>query len=161
MLDSRIPLLMLVITTLCFFILSGCTEKPLIFPPVTDAKTRGYCGSCHMAYQPSMLPAASWKKMMASLDNHFDEVVKLKPSDITHIENYLVSNAGDKPVAGKAGKIALLGLDPTSNLQRISNTPYFKLEHRFLENRILDEQVGSPANCPVCHVGAWVGDYRQ
>ena len=125
-----------------------------------DAKTRGYCGSCHMAYQPSMLPAGSWNLMMDGLDDHFDVKITLKQDIKRHISNYHVSNAGDSDVAGKAGQLALNGLYPNKNPQRITDTPYFKQEHHFMENRILDEWVGSAANCPVCHVGAWAGDYR-
>ena len=125
-----------------------------------DAKTRGYCGSCHMPYQPSMLPAGSWHLIMEGLDDHFDEKIVLKPDLIKSIRQYHVNNAGDKTAAGVAGKIALQGLRPNKNPLRITDTPYFNQEHNFLENRILDDWVGSAANCPVCHVGAWVGDYR-
>ena len=114
-----------------------------------------------MAYQASMLPAASWRLMMKELDNHFKEKVELKPAAITHISEYLELNAGDKQAAGETGQVALQGLGQNANLQRISNTPYFKDEHRFLKNRILDDWVGSIANCTACHVGAWVGDYKE
>ena len=147
--------------TICLFNMLGCKDRQLIFPPVMDAQTRGYCGSCHMAFQPSMLPAASWRLMMKSLDDHFKEVVELKASTSHHITQYLVANAGDNPASGEAGEIALQGLDKNANLQRITNTPYFKKEHRSLDNRILDDWVGSIANCTVCHVGAWVGDYGE
>ena len=139
---------------------SACSERQIVFPPVMDAKTRGYCGSCHMAYQPSMLPARSWHLIMDGLDDHFDEKVVLKPGLIKSITRYHVINAGDSDMSGKAGKVALAGLRPNKNPLRITDTPYFKQEHNFLENRILDEWVGSAANCPVCHVGAWAGDYR-
>lgn len=139
----------------------ACKEQPLIFPAVLDAQTRGYCGTCHMAYQPSMLPAASWQEMMKNLDNHFDKKVALKETAATHIQDYLVANAGDTIAAGVAGKIALAGLESNSKLQRISAAPYFKREHHFLENKILDEWVGSLSNCTACHVGAWIGDYNK
>jgi hypothetical protein len=72
-----------------------------------------------------------------------------------------VANAGDTKTAGEVGRVALLGLEENSSLKRITITPYFKDEHRFLNNRILDDWVGSLANCTACHVGAWVGDYRE
>lgn len=140
---------------------TACNQQQILFPPVMDFQTRGYCGNCHMAYQPSMLPAASWRVMMAGLDDHFEEKVVLKPGAIKHIEAYLVGNAGDTEAAGEAGRLALQGLAENTTLQRITATPYFKKEHRFLENRILEEWVGSVANCSACHVGAWVGDYKQ
>ena len=142
------------------FATGSCSDRQVIFPPVMDAKTRGYCGSCHMAYQPSMLPAGSWRLIMNGLDDHFDEKIALKPDLYKSISHYHVINAGDSTAAGLAGQIALIGLRPNINPLRITDTPYFKQEHNFLENRILDDWVGSAANCPVCHVGAWVGDYR-
>ena len=141
-------------------LLVGCSREQIIFPPVTDAKVRGYCGSCHMAYQPSMLPAASWRLIMNSLDDHFDDSISLKSEMRQHITSYHVTNAGDNQAAGQAGQIALQGLRTDAKPLRITDTPYFKQEHNFLENRILGEWVGSPANCPVCHLGAWVGDYQ-
>ena len=143
------------------FALSACKEDQIIFPPVMDAQTRGYCGSCHMAFQPSMLPAASWRLMMKELDDHFKEKVQLKPAVNKHITDYLVANAGDSKLAGEAGSIALKGLSQNSTMQRITDTPYFKEEHSFLKNRILEEWVDSVANCTACHVGAWVGDYKE
>jgi len=114
-----------------------------------------------MTYQPSMLPAASWDRMMNQLDEHFDKKVTLKDATITHVRNYLVANAGDTKAAGIAGQTALEGLGKTARLLRITNTPYFKRKHLSLENRIVDEWVGSLANCTACHVGAWVGDYKR
>lgn len=114
-----------------------------------------------MAYQPSMLPAASWQRMMKELDDHFKEEVKLKPAAFEKVRDYLVANAGDREIAGEAGRVALQGLSQNASLQRITNTPYFKAEHAFLNNRIVDEWVGSVANCTACHVSAWTGDYRE
>jgi hypothetical protein len=114
-----------------------------------------------MAYQPSMLPAASWRAMMQGLDDHFDEEVKLESGPIEHVTRYLVVNAGDTEAAGQAGRIALAGLRQHAAPLRLSKTPYFAQEHDFLKKRVLDAWVGSVANCPACHVGAWVGDYKS
>lgn len=149
-----------IIYLVVLFSTSSCSDRQIIFPPVTDAKTRGYCGTCHMAYQPSMLPADSWRLMMNGLDDHFDEKIVLKPNLIKSITHFHVINAGDSTASGLAGQTALMELHPNKNPLRITDTPYFKQEHSFLENRVLDDWVGSAANCPVCHVGAWVGDYR-
>ncbi len=155
----RLILKYLVVFPMSFTFIISCSDRQVIFPPVMDAKTRGYCGSCHMAFQPSMLPARSWQLLMDGLDDHFDEKVVLKPSLEKAIRQYHIINAADSPTAGLAGQTALMGLRPSKNPLRITDTPYFKQEHNFLENKILDEWVGSATNCPVCHVGAWVGDY--
>ncbi|HNC67657.1 MAG TPA: cytochrome C, partial [Thauera aminoaromatica] len=34
------------------------------YPPVTDPLTVQECASCHIAFPASMLPAASWTRMM-------------------------------------------------------------------------------------------------
>ena len=40
---------------------------------ITDQLTKNECSACHFAYPASMLPEASWKKIMESLENHFGE----------------------------------------------------------------------------------------
>ena len=47
------------------------------FAPVTDPATLSECGSCHLAFPPSMLPAASWTRMMAELQDHFGDDASL------------------------------------------------------------------------------------
>jgi hypothetical protein len=37
------------------------------FPPVAEPVVKEECGSCHIAFAPSMLPASSWKRMMGDL----------------------------------------------------------------------------------------------
>ena len=39
------------------------------------------CGSCHFVYPANLLPATSWKAMMAGLEDHFDENAELDPHD--------------------------------------------------------------------------------
>ena len=155
-----IPWCRYILTLTLVTMLIACSRDQIIFPPVTDAKIRGYCGTCHMAYQPSLLPAASWQLIMSSLNEHFDAKVTLKPGMLKHITAYHVTHAGDSESAGRAGRIAMEGLRADAKPLRITDTPYFKREHHFLENRILGDWVGSPANCQVCHLGAWVGDYQ-
>ena len=43
------------------------------FPPVSDPVVGEECGSCHLAFAPSMLPASAWKRMMGDLANHFGD----------------------------------------------------------------------------------------
>ena len=42
-------------------------------PPVADPVVKEECGSCHLAFAPSMLPARSWQRMMGDLKNHFGD----------------------------------------------------------------------------------------
>lgn len=68
---------------------------PHFFAPVTDPVVKEECGSCHLAFAPSMLPARSWQRMMGKLDNHFGDNASLDPATAEKITSYLVANAGD------------------------------------------------------------------
>lgn len=111
------------------------------------------CSSCHMAYQPSLLPKRSWDKTMKTLDNHFGTDASLDPQDHKTIQNYLASHASkNDQVVDIRGAVAL----------RISETPYFVREHREVTKKMLTQpEVKSFANCNACHTQAINGSYRE
>jgi hypothetical protein len=51
------------------------------------------CGSCHMAYPPPLLPAASWQLMMSSLGDHFGDNAELDTATAGQISGFLARNA--------------------------------------------------------------------
>ena len=53
------------------------------------------CGSCHMAYPPGLLPARSWTRMMAGLEDHFGDDADLDQDTYTAISRILVENSAD------------------------------------------------------------------
>ena len=63
-------------------------------PLVTNSLFSKECGACHMAYPPTLLPAVSWRKIVATLDDHFGENASLDKETRDKIEAYLVANAG-------------------------------------------------------------------
>lgn len=131
------------------------------FPPVQDKLTQAECGSCHLAYPPSMLPAASWKKMMGSLDQHFGDNASLDAQSTAAITSYLVANAGD--AGGSAyGRKLLRGLAGDAAPQRITTLPKWVREHREVSQREwARKEVGSKANCAACHKGAEKGYFED
>ncbi len=72
---------------------SGRDDRDRV-PPVTDAATRKECGECHMAFQPALLPAQAWRRIMDGLGAHFGEVATLPPATAQAIRDYLMRNAG-------------------------------------------------------------------
>ena len=120
------------------------------------------CGACHMAYQPEFLPKRSWKKMMQTLEDHFETDATLDKEEHKQILAYLLRNAADsKPVYGDMGKMGRR-IDPNSTPLRISGTPYFKKEHREIPKRLISQkEVRSIANCTACHTKAENGDYSE
>jgi homoserine dehydrogenase len=47
------------------------------------------CGACHMVYPAKLLPKKSWKKIMANLENHFEENAEVDVDTNFIIRNYL------------------------------------------------------------------------
>ena len=131
------------------------------FGAVTDPATLKECGDCHMAFQPGLLPARSWKAVMAGLGDHFGENASLPAETAAAIEAYLVANAGD--AAGGAGSSAIRGIAATDAPLRISDTPYWIAEHRgeVRPGAFDNPKVGSKANCVACHRGAEKGYYED
>ena len=136
-------------------------------PPMKDAGKAAAlfiseCSACHMAYQPEFLPKRSWKKMMRTLENHFDTDASLDQNDTTLIEAYLLRHASDaKPSYGKFAEISR-GIRASEAPQRISETRYFKKEHRKIPKRfITQKEVKSIANCMACHTKADKGNYSE
>ena len=67
-------------------------------PLIKDQLTKNECSACHFAYPASMLPEASWEKIMGGLENHFGEDASLDAQTTQHIAEYLVAQAGDTEV---------------------------------------------------------------
>ncbi len=129
------------------------------YPPVTDARTLQECGSCHLAFPPAMLPAASWKRMMGGLDNHFGDDASVDAGTAAAITRYLVTHAGDAP--GRASKL-LRGVGAGEAPLRITELPKWVREHRAVPKSDWTRQdVGSRANCAACHVDAAQGYFED
>ena len=124
--------------------------KPLQ-PAQTNAKIQQECSTCHIAYSPVLLPAESWRKVMAGLDKHFGSDASLDAQDNKEITAFLVNNASNRWSA------------PTAPL-RISEAAWFKREHDGHEINPevwKNPKVKSPANCAACHPDAERGDFSE
>ena len=128
------------------------------YTPVTDAVVKKECGACHMAFQPSMLPAKSWSRIMDGLADHFGEDASLDAATADHIKAYLVDNAAD---AGWWGGKFMRGLGDDAAPLRITETPYWLREHNkeVPASAWRDPRVKSKANCLACHRAADKGYY--
>lgn len=104
------------------------------------------CGSCHLAFPPSMLPAASWKKLLAGLGDHFGQNAEVDAATRAQLEAFLASFAGQ-------GAGAPL---------RITETGWWRREHDEIRAEVYQRKaIATPANCPACHVNADQGDFRE
>lgn len=117
-------------------------------PPVTDPVVVKECGACHMAFQPTFLPARSWQVMMAGLSDHFGDDAALPPETTARITDYLVRNAGRDRSGGQAP-------------QRITELRWFAHEHDFPARVWARPDVVTKSNCVACHKAADAGIYED
>jgi hypothetical protein len=74
----------------CTPALAGELER---VPPLANAAAQKECGACHMAYQPQLLPADSWRKIFADFAHHFGENASLDDPLHQEILDYYVVHA--------------------------------------------------------------------
>lgn len=131
------------------------------FPPVADPLVQSECGSCHLAFAPSMLPARSWQALMGGLQNHFGDDATVDPATAEKITRYLIENAADRAGQRQGSKLQR-GLSAASTPLRITELPKWISEHREVSARNWrDPKVRSRANCTACHADAAQGYYED
>jgi len=134
-------------------------------PGVAPVKNPGYleeCGSCHFPYQPGLLPARSWTKVMAGLENHFGENAELPTGDAKTITDYLVKNAADHANYKRSKKI-MKTLSTGDAPLRASETPYLIKKHNELSRKMVQDnpKVVSISRCETCHTKAKTGSFSE
>ncbi len=130
---------------------AGVPERPL------DKVYAQECGACHVAYHPSLLPAATWSAIMDGLAQHFGEDAELDPAKAQAIRAYLLANA-----AGRYDTLpahAFLQINPADPL-RITATPFWTRRHASLSPQVLSSKpVGGKGQCDACHQDAASGRF--
>jgi hypothetical protein len=131
------------------------------YPPVTDPVVKEECGSCHLVFAPSMLPASSWTRMMGDLKNHFGDDASVEPAIAKRITEYLTSNAADTGGNRYSGKL-LRGVSTSNAPLRITELPKWVSEHRKVPAwEWKHKDVRTKANCAACHLDAQQGYYDE
>jgi hypothetical protein len=120
------------------------------------------CGSCHFAYQPALLPAASWRKLLSNLENHFGENAELSQQAVLELSTYLDANAADKVSGVKRSYKIMRSLGDNAPL-RITDIPYIHRHHHDIPTRFIKKNpdILSLSNCANCHVNAESGSYAE
>lgn len=109
------------------------------------------CASCHIAYPPGMLPAASWQSIMGNLDRHYGTDASLDPASVKQITTWLTMHAGTyKRVSANPPE------------ERITRSAWFIREHDEVPASTWKRAaVKSPANCAACHPRADQGEFNE
>lgn len=129
---------------------------------VNDAVYQEECSACHFPYQPGLLPARSWKKLLdkESLKDHFGDNAELDEAARAHILDIMVSNAADTSFYKRSRKV-IASLDDSTIPLRITETPYIKDKHANIPAKLIkqNDKVKSLSFCNKCHQKAAEGRY--
>ncbi|MBF0161104.1 MAG: diheme cytochrome c [Magnetococcales bacterium] len=130
--------------------------------PVQNTLYSTECGACHFAYQPGLLPARSWEKLLTGLGEHFGENAEVSPATLTALREYLTGNAADRVDHGRSRKINASILDGEKPI-RVTETGYFQKEHRELSPHMREKnsKIGSLSRCEACHTQAAQGSFHE
>lgn len=119
----------------------------------TYTKYAAECGSCHLAFPPGLLPARSWRAVMAGLADHFGESAELDAATTATLTSWLTTNAAETHSHPRSAKI-LRSVRGTTPL-RPSQTPYLLAKHDEIAPAVFRRKaVASRSNCGGCHRGA-------
>lgn len=120
-------------------------------PPLP--KYQQECAACHMAYPPGLLPAASWQRMMGSLNKHYGTDASLDEVSVREIGAWLKAHAGSYKRVSE---------EPPQD--RITQSTWFLRKHneREVPPAVWKRaSVGSAANCAACHGNAAQGSFSE
>lgn len=130
--------------------------RPLVKNEVYEEE----CGSCHNAFSPTLLPSASWRKVMASLGDHFGDDAALTDETAAGILKWLEASSAERSASEPSMKMvsSLAGGSPL----RITGTAYWKEKHSGIANDVYSRKsVASRTNCSACHPGAQLGSFED
>lgn len=108
------------------------------------------CAACHVPFQPRMLPAASWGRLMGRLDQHFGTEATFDSGDMRAVSQWLRENAASS------------GSQELPVQDRVTRSRWFERKHRHVEAATWRlPSVRSAVNCAACHVGAAQGRFSE
>jgi len=109
------------------------------------------CAACHVAYSPTLMPAASWTHIMNNLPTHFGTDASLDPATLKEISGWVNAHAGTYKRVSE--------MPPQD---RITRTVWFERKHREVSAATWKlPAVKSAANCAACHTQADKGDFNE
>src|SRR5665647_2607068 len=109
------------------------------------------CGACHIAYSPTLMPAASWRRIMSNLPKHFGTDASLDPATLKELSLWINSHAGTYKRVSE---------EPPQD--RITRTAWFVRKHHEVSAAAWKlPAVKSASNCIACHTTAEKGDFNE
>ena len=126
-------------------------------PVTANAAFVKECGSCHWPFHPNLLPRASWKAVMGSLDQHFGEDASLAEKPAAAIAAYLDANAAETADTEAANRLREVS---AAEPRRITETPFWQhMHHGLRPETFKSPAVKTKSNCLACHADAATGRF--
>lgn len=120
----------------------------------TDARWQEECGSCHLAYHPSLLPARSWEALFARQADHFGDDLMLDADIVAALQAFARAHAAEQQESEAALKIAR-SVPPQQAPLRITETPYWRHKHAGIDAAAWKSaRVHGKGDCAACHYDA-------
>lgn len=140
-------------------------EKPYLpytSPPLpANALWQEECGSCHLAYHPSLLPARSWQRMLDGQADHFGEDLGLDTETLAALVAFARDNAAEKRASEAATGVALSTPAADAPL-RITELPYWRAQHADIPAGAFKRgQVHGKGDCAACHLDAEAATFED
>lgn len=130
-------------------------------PKLTHKNWQQECASCHLAYSPTLLPRASWRRVMGGLDQHFGDNASLDPAIQADILRFLEAHAADSGNSRMGNKV-MQRMGANEAPLRITETRWFVRKHDEVARATWSRKsVGSAANCAACHRQAEKGMFDE
>ncbi|MEW6678292.1 MAG: diheme cytochrome c [Pseudomonadota bacterium] len=161
---GRLHLLLLVsvLGVVGAWLMAAPAEMPAQFPMPAGKVYVNECGSCHTAFAPGLLPARSWRRMMAELEDHFGEDASLDEPQYFAILKELETLASDGSYADMRMRRISAALPEDAEPQRITGTSYFKKLHGQVSEAVWKrKKIQAPSNCVACHLQANKGRFAE
>jgi len=137
------------LAALCMSLAGLAWADDLRLPAQVPKTYQQECASCHLAYPPAALPAASWQAVMGGLARHHGVDASIEPEQVTALSQWLQTHAG----TGRR-----MAQRPPED--RITRSAWFERKHRKIKAEVWQRaSIGSPARCHACHLGAEQGRY--
>ncbi len=135
---------------------------PFIGPTLPkNALWQEACGECHLAYHPTLLPARSWKRMLAEQHEHFEEDLDLDKETLLALQNFSTENAAESELTEAAWNIS--HFTPAEHVPLyITQTSYWIEQHKNIVDDIWQHpDINFKGNCEACHLDAKQGTFED
>jgi cytochrome b len=122
-----------------------------------DATYAKECAACHSPHHPSLAPAATWRKIIDGLSDHFGDNASLDPKQTDRLGSYLTANSAEHWDTKAANRMRVP--DARGSL-RITETGGWKSIHRRVAPAAFaSKAVNGKLNCTACHSDAASGRF--